>query len=187
MADEDVVQDARMGRASSDTTSMENIVMASRFASRAAAVAAALSFGVGGAALAQPMHHGHGGGGDAVMSIVRLKDQLNLNTSQQAMWDNAVAAGKAARTSARANMQKVHDALAAELAKPEPDLAAVAAAADSARTANAQLHTQVRDAWLNLYATFTPDQKTVVKNALSQRLARMDQFRQKMQARRQGG
>lgn len=158
--------------------------MTSRFASRLAIVAGAALIGLGGAAVAQPMH-GHHGGGDVVMSIAGLKSQLNLNTSQQAMWDNAVAAGKAARTSARANMQKVHDALTAELAKPEPDLAAVAAAADSARTANDQLRAQVRDAWLNLYATFTPDQKTVVKNALSQRLAKMDQMRQKMQARRQ--
>jgi Spy/CpxP family protein refolding chaperone len=183
-----VVQDARMGRATEDTTLMENTSMAPRFASRVAVVAAAALFGVGGAVFAQPMHHhGHHGGGDVVMSIVRLKNQLNLNTSQQAMWDNAVAAGKAARTSARANMQKVHDTLVAELAKPEPDLAAVAAASDSARNANAQLRTQVRDAWLNLYSTFTPEQKTVVKNALSQRLAKMEQFRQKMQARRHGG
>lgn len=161
--------------------------MTSRFASRVAVVAAAALFGAGGTAFAQPMHHHGHGGGDVVMSIVRLKSQLNLNTSQQAMWDNAVAAGKAARTSARANMQKVNDTLTAELAKSEPDLAAVAAAADSARNANQQLHTQVRDAWLNLYATFTPDQKTVVKNALLERQAKMEQFRQKMQARRQGG
>jgi len=43
----------------------------------------------------------------------------------------------------------------------------------------------VRGAWLNLYATFTPDQKAVVKNALSQRLAKMEQFKQKMQQRKQ--
>jgi uncharacterized membrane protein len=170
------VPDARMGRVSEDTTSMEKTSMTSRFASRVAVVAAAALFGAGGVAFAQPMHHHGHGGGDVIMSIVRLKSQLNLNTSQQAMWE-----------SARANMQKVNDALTAELAKPEPDLAAVAAAADSARNANQQLHTQVRDAWLNLYATFTPDQKTIVKNALSQRLAKMEQFRQKMQARRQGG
>ena len=55
------------------------------------------------------------------MGIATLKGQLNLNTSQQAMWDNAVAAGKAARASARASHQKVHDTLTAELAKAEPD------------------------------------------------------------------
>jgi len=161
--------------------------MAFRFASRLAIVAAAALIGVGGAAVAQPMHH-HGRGGDVVMGIAALKNQLNLDTSQQAMWENAVAAGKTARTAARANMQKVHDTLAAELAKPEPDLAAVSAAADSVRSANAQLHAQVRDAWLNLYASFTPEQKGVVKNALLQRLAKMDKFREKMRARHgQGG
>jgi Spy/CpxP family protein refolding chaperone len=158
--------------------------MNKRWVSGLAIVAASALIGATGAAVAQPMHHGHGGG-DVVMSIMRLKSQLNLNTSQQAMWDNAVAAGKAARTTARANMQKVHDTLAAELAKPEPDLAAVSAAADSARNANAALHSQVRDAWLNLYATFTPDQKAVVKDALTQRLAKMEQFREKMQQRMQ--
>lgn len=162
--------------------------MTKRSASRLAAFAAATLIGLTGAAFAKPFHHGHGGGGDVVMSIMRLKSQLNLNTSQQSMWDNAVAAGKAARQTAHANMQKVHDTLTAELAKPEPDLAAVAAASDVARNANAVLHGQVRDAWLNVYGTFTPDQKAVVKNALSQRMARMEQFRQKMlQRHSQGG
>jgi len=103
------------------------------------------------------------------------------------MWDNAVAAGKAARDSARSNMQKVHDTLTAELAKAEPDLAAVAAASDVARNANAAARAQVRSAWLNLYGTFTPDQKAVVKAAIQQRLTRMEQFREKMQQRRSHG
>jgi Domain of Unknown Function (DUF1520). len=163
--------------------------MKTRIATRLATVAAAALLGLGGVALAQPAHHGHArGGGDVVMSIVALKGQLSLNTSQQTMWDNAVAAGRAARQTGRANMQNVHATLTAELAKPEPDLAAVAAASDAARTANAALHRQVRDAWLNLYGTFTPDQKAVVKNALLQRMARMEQFHQKMlQRHSQGG
>jgi len=152
--------------------------MTIRVASRLAIVAAATFIGLTGVASAKSFHHGQGG--DAVMSIMRLKNELNLNTSQQAMWDNAVAAGKAARATARSNMQKVHDTLAAELAKAEPDLAAVSAASDNARNANAALHTQVRDAWLNVYSTFTPEQKGVVKNALSQRMAKMEQFREKM-------
>ena len=126
------------------------------------------------------------GGGDFVMGIAALKGQLNLNTSQQAMWDNAVAAGKAARDSARAN----HAASARRA-----DRRARQGRAGSrrgrrrcgrrarTRTRPSQ-HRQVRDAWLNLYSTFTPDQKTVVKNALQQKLARMEQFREKMQQRR---
>jgi Spy/CpxP family protein refolding chaperone len=161
--------------------------MTIRFASRVAAVAAAALIGISGVAAAQP-HHGHGGpgGGDFLMGIAALKGQLNLNTSQQTMWDNAVAAGKAARDSARASHQKVHDTLTAELAKAEPDLAAVAAATDAARDSAATQHRQVRDAWLNLYGTFTPDQKTVVKNALQQKLTRMEQFREKMRQRHAG-
>jgi Spy/CpxP family protein refolding chaperone len=167
-----------------DPTTKDKLIMTTRFASRIAAVAAAALIGVAGVASAQP-HHGHGGpgGGDFVMGIAALKGQLNLNTSQQAMWDNAVAAGKAARESARASHQQVQNTLTNELAKAEPDLAAVAASADAAHdAAQAQLR-QVRAAWLNLYSTFTPDQKAVVKNAMQQRLTRMEQFREKMKQR----
>ena len=80
----------------------------------------------------------------------------------------------------------VHDALQAELAKAEPDLAAVAAAADAARTANASVHRQVRDAWLNLYGTFTPEQKSVVRAAIQKKLARFEQYREKMRQRHGG-
>jgi Spy/CpxP family protein refolding chaperone len=163
--------------------------MTTRFASRIAAVAAAALIGFAGVASAQPHHghHGHhGDGGDFLMGIAALKTQLNLNTSQQAMWDNAAAAAKAGRDAARASRQKVHDALTAELAKPEPDLAAVAAAADAARDAGAAQHRQVRDAWLNLYGTFTPDQKAIVKAALQEKLTRMEQFKQKMRQRHGG-
>lgn len=160
--------------------------MTTRLASTLAAIAAAALIGGSGMAGAQSFHRGHHGGGDIVASIAALKDQLNLNTSQQALWDSAVAAGKTARQGARASMQTVQNTLRAELAKPEPDLAAVAAAADAARDAAGAAHRQVRDAWLNLYATFSPDQKAVVKAALQKRLARMDAFREKMQQRHGG-
>lgn len=173
---------------------MENLsIMNTRISARLAAVFAAALVGLAGTAVAQPSgghNHGHrgGGGGDVVMAIVHLKDQLNLNTAQQAMWDNAVAASKAARETARTNAENVQQTLRAELAKPEPDLAAVAAAADAARSANAAVHTQVRAAWLNIYGTFTPEQKAVVKNALLDRMSQMEKFREKMRARRsQGG
>ena len=159
--------------------------MKHRPGSRVAAIAAAALIGISGIAAAQPQprhhgSHGHHGGGDFISAIAGLKSELNLNTSQQAMWDNAVAAGKAARENARAERQKIRETLDTELAKAEPDLAAVAAAADGARNAGAMAHRQVRDAWLALYGTFTPDQKTVVKNVLKDKLARMDAFRQKM-------
>ncbi len=162
--------------------------MTTRIVSGLAVIAAAAIIGVTGTADAQPFQHGPRGGGAFVMGIAALKGQLSLDTSQQAMWDNAAAAAKSARESARANMQKVHDTMTAELAKAEPDLAAVAGVADMARSANATVHKQVRDAWLNLYGTFTPDQKAVVKIALQQQMSRMEKFREKMMQRHsQGG
>ena len=160
--------------------------MNTRFNSRLMIVAAAAIVTLaGGVALAQPAHHGHGRG-DFTRAIAALKGQLNLNTSQQTMWDNAVAQSKAARETGRANFGKVKTAMDAELAKAEPDLAAVATVADDVQASNTALRKQVRNAWLAVYATFTPDQKAIVRDSLKQRAAKMESFRQKMQERRGG-
>ena len=109
----------------------------------------------------------HAPGMDAPMKMLaQAKTQLNLNTSQQQQWDAVAAQAKAGHEAARANFAQVNAALQAELAKPEPDLAAVAATADSMRQRNEALHKSTRDAWLALYATFTPEQKVVVRDTL---------------------
>jgi len=64
--------------------------------------------------------------------IMHAKAQLNLNTSQQQMFDAAVASTKTAFQTGKTLHQSVKDALNTELAKAEPDLAAVAAASDAA-------------------------------------------------------
>jgi Spy/CpxP family protein refolding chaperone len=146
-------------------------------ASIAAVAAAAV---LAGGALAQPAYpHGHQGHGDIAMAIAALKGQLNLNSSQQMMWDNAVAASKAARESGRANLGRVRDALATELAKAEPDLAAVSAVTDDVQTKNTALRRQVRDTWLALYATFSPDQKAIVRDSLKSGMTRAQAWQQK--------
>ena len=90
--------------------------MKTRFVQRLAVLSAAALISLSGtAALAQPGPHGlHGG--DFSFGIAALKDQLNLNTSQQAMWDSAVAQTKATRDTGRANTQKIKDAMTTELA-----------------------------------------------------------------------
>ena len=148
-------------------------------ARRLAALAAAGLMGASAAALAQPVHPHHRGGANFELRIAALRGQLNLNTSQQQMWDSAMAATRDARSTGRANAGRLHDALAAELAKAEPDLAAVAAVSDDVQAKNTALRHQARDAWLAVYATFTPDQKAVVRDALGKRMARMEQWRQK--------
>jgi len=159
--------------------------MKSNFARWSNVTAAALLALGAHSAMAQPGGHPPGGGHGIEIEhiIAAAKAQLGLNTSQQVMFDNAVAASKAARATFRSNMEQVHAALNAELAKPEPDLAAVAASADAAHANSQALRKQVRDQWLALYATFSPTQKAVVREAIKARVTRMEAFRQKMQER----
>ena len=161
-----------------------------------AALAATAILALTGIAAAQPFAgHGHGPGHPGGMEVEQVlgavKGQLNLNTSQQLAWDNAVAQTKAAHATGSASMQKLHDAMATELAKPEPDLAAVAAVADSLHTDGQTLRKGVRNQWLQIYATFSPEQKAVVRDALAKRMARMEtmgaKMREHFQQFQQGG
>ena len=155
-----------------------------RFRTAAAVAAVAVATTVGaGLALAQPHgHHGHPGAGGVEVGqlIAHAKDKLNLNTSQQGMFDTAVAHSKAAREAGRALHDKVKATLTAELAKAEPDLAAVAAAADAAADQARAQRIAIRNEWLALYATFSADQKAVVKDGIQRRMARAEAFREKM-------
>jgi Spy/CpxP family protein refolding chaperone len=136
---------------------------------------------------APPGPHRHGHGDMITHAIASAKSQLNLNTSQQQMFDAAVASSKAAWQSGKTIRQSVKDTLATELAKSEPDLAAVAAAGDNARAQGQALHQQVRAQWLALYATFTPDQKAVVKNLIQQHMAQAETMHAQMLQRWQQG
>ena len=135
-----------------------------------------------------PHKHGHGAPGDMIgQLIMHAKAQLNLNTSQQQQFDAAVASTKAARQQGMTLHQSVKTALTAELAKTEPDLGAVAAASDNAQAQGDALRKQVRAQWLALYATFTPDQKAVVKSLIQQRMAQAEAMHAEMQQRWQNG
>jgi hypothetical protein len=122
----------------------------------------------------------HGGTADPTAVIAALKDKLSLNTSQQLQFDNVLAQTQAARQAGRAGHEQLKAGAQAELAKAEPDLASLARQADAIHEQDAASRKTVRDAWLALYATFTPQQKAVVRDALSARMARMEQFRAHM-------
>jgi hypothetical protein len=125
-------------------------------------------------------HHGHG---DPIAIIAALKDKLNLNTSQQQQWDSVVAQTQAARQAARAGFDQLKAATQVELAKAEPDLASLAAQADAIHQQNAAARKSVRDGWLALYATFSAEQKAVVRDAIVAKLSRLEQFRAHMKER----
>jgi len=105
--------------------------------------------------------------------LEKIKSQLELNTSQEQQWDAVVAQSKAAHSAEDANFAQVHTAMQSELAKPEPDFAAVAAVSDGVRQQNEALRKQTRDAWLALYANFTPAQKALARDTIKAGLDRM--------------
>ena len=124
---------------------------------------------------------------DPLAVLQKIQANLNLNTSQQQQWDAAVAQSKTAHEAIRANFQQLKTATQAELAKSDPDLAALASLSDQLQQQNVAQRKQARAAWLALYGTFSADQKTTVKDAINARMARMDAFRQQMQNRLSGG
>ncbi|HEV2042248.1 MAG TPA: hypothetical protein VGT81_19760, partial [Casimicrobiaceae bacterium] len=87
----------------------------------------------------------------------------------------------------RANFQQLKAATQAELAKADPDLAALASLSDQVQQQNIAQRKQARTAWLALYGTFSAEQKVTVRDAINARMARMDAFRQRMQDRLPGG
>jgi len=138
--------------------------------------AAALS-GAAPALCQAPMMRGHA---DPTAVIESLRASLSLNTAQQQQFDSALAQSQAARQTARANLAQLKTGLQAELAKPAPDLASLAAQADAVQEQNSAARKTARSAWLALYATFTDDQKAVVRNAIQARLATMESLRTHM-------
>ena len=127
-------------------------------------------------------------GGSLPLAVLqKIQAKLNLNTSQQQQWDTAVAQSKTAHDAIRANFQQLKTATQAELAKSDPDLAALASLSDQLQQQNIAQRKQARTAWLALYGTFSADQKTTVKDAINARMARMDAFRQKMRDQLSGG
>ena len=117
--------------------------------------------------------------------IAHARAELKLNTMQQGLFDQAVANSKLAREKARTSQAKVRGTLQAELAKPEPNLAAVAAAADAAMDECRLARKAIRDEWLALYAKFGPEQKAAVRDRLQKKMSEGESFRQKMRERMQ--
>jgi protein CpxP len=148
----------------------------------------ALIFAAGFAGIAlQAWAQGPGHGmHDPIAVLQRIQAKLNLNTSQQQQWDAAVAQSKTVHGAIRANFQQLRAATQAELAKADPDLAALASLSDQVQQQNIAQRKQARAAWLALYGTFSAEQKATVRDAINARMARMDAFRQRMHDRHLG-
>ncbi|HVC10645.1 MAG TPA: periplasmic heavy metal sensor [Burkholderiales bacterium] len=116
----------------------------------------------------------------------KLMNELKLNAEQQQAWHAIEARRDAMRRELYHGRAELRRALTAELAKPEPDLARLAALRDRARDHAMQGRKEIEDLQLKLYASLSPQQKTTVRDFLKARLARMEQWRRHERDRRGG-
>lgn len=105
-----------------------------------------------------------------------IRDALRLTPEQQQAWQAIRAKREALRKARFQTWSQVRHALREELAKPEPDLARVAALRDAQSERNLQARKEIEDMRLKLYATFSPEQKAVVRDFLKARLARGERW-----------
>ncbi len=123
------------------------------------------------AAGSPPMHRPRDGGDPLMAALNSVQSQLALDSSQQQQWNNAAAATKAARQQGMGLHSSAKAVFDAEIAKAQPDFAAVAAAAEQARSQGEALRKGVRDQWLAVYAGLNAQQKSVVASAIRERMA----------------
>src|SRR6202158_767528 len=96
---------------------------------------------------------------DPIAWLQRIQTKLNLNTSQQQQWDAAVAQSKTVHDAISANFQQLKAATQAELAKADPDLAALASLSDQVQQQNIAQRKQARTAWLAPFGSIFREQR----------------------------
>lgn len=111
----------------------------------------------------------------------KLATQLKLSPDQRAQWDALIQKSKAQFEAMHKAHREMHEAMKAELAKPEPDLAALAAKADEMRDKGRAAHRELRDGWLKLYAGFSVEQKGVVRKEIQKHMSRFDKMHHMME------
>lgn len=161
--------------------------------------ALALSLGVSAAALAMPAggdghrhgHHAampgaHGGlhGMHGMRGLSALRDELKLDAQQEALWNEAVTAGRQTMAGMHERLRKEREETVALLSQPGADLRALARRTDETRAEAQQQHAAARESWLAVYDALSPEQKEKARVFFKNRLERMGQAHKAPRAER---
>jgi periplasmic protein CpxP/Spy len=159
-----------------------------------AVASVALSIGAAGYAAAQQsqmpmqggghdgghfMHHHHGH--HMMEELNRVHGWLNLNASQEKLWQNAVDTMKQAHETEHATHEQMHQQMQAMQQQPILDMNALHAAHEKAERQHEQLREQTAKAWLTLYNSLNDQQKTIVSTVIKQHFAEMEARHERMQ------
>jgi hypothetical protein len=102
--------------------------------------------------------------------LEQLEESLKLTAEQKIQYDAAVAASKRVVMATALIGLQAKERLREELAKPRPDLGALADLRDSFVEQTKSLRREARDEWLKLYNMLNDDQVATLKAFLENRL-----------------
>lgn len=131
--------------------------------------------------------HPEAHGGSLVAQLGRLKSQLNLTDAQQAIWQDAETASKAARTAAMQAHTQLQSQIGQEIQKDVIDFRAIEQSADAARAGAKTAMDTARDKWYVAYDSLSPEQKAQVSKLFQQQWAKMAAMRQQWQQKHPQG
>lgn len=126
----------------------------------------------GGKAHAMRGGHGHGGEAHFAKRLEAMKTKLNLNPTQEAQFNVARDATKAAIEAGRAARMSARESAKAELSKADPDLAALLVQRESLKEANAPQRKAAMNEWAKFLSLLNTEQKALVKSQLINRMNR---------------
>lgn len=112
----------------------------------------------------------------ALSGFDELERSLRLNPVQKAQFDTAVAATQRALLSVGLAALQVKGRLAEELAKPKPDLDALARAQEEAIEQTRPLFREAHAEWARLYAMLDPDQVAATRAFVEEKLRRLERI-----------
>ena len=130
---------------------------------RTAALVAVVSFStLAVPAFSQAPARGPGAGGGIEQAIVHVRAKLDLSADQSAALDAIVGSAKSQAKAAHDAAQSTIEQIKAELAKPQPNLRALAQWQDNLQPQREAIHKSIRDQLLRFYDTLNPTQQQTV-------------------------
>jgi hypothetical protein len=103
-----------------------------------------------------------------------LEQTLRLNPEQKVQFDTAVSATQRAFLSVALVGMQMKDRVGAELAKPRPDLDAIARAQEDAVEQTRPAFREAHVEWARLYAMLDPSQVRIARSYVDEQLERFE-------------
>jgi hypothetical protein len=104
------------------------------------------------------------------LGFEELEHSLRLRPAQKVQFDSAVAATQRALLAVALQGMQLKERAAEELAKPRPDLEALARSQEYLIDDVRPLFREAREEWLHLYAMLDADQAGIAKSFVQERL-----------------